>query len=61
MMTVLANDRPVCRWVQDREDIWESACGHLFQFFEDGPVENEFSWCPYCGGELRPVAVDVGS
>ena len=39
-------------WVeQDAEhNVWKcAACGCLHQFEADGPVENSFDYCPYCG------------
>ena len=43
-----------CEWyLESHEDVWESGCGNTFFFNEDGPKENGFKFCPYCGGRLE--------
>jgi len=45
-----------CTWEDDSEEWeeseWRTSCGHMFTFIEDGPEDNEFKYCCYCGGEL---------
>ena len=41
-----------CRWSQDEDGNWKTSCGEMFIFLEDGPKENEFHFCCYCGGAL---------
>lgn len=42
-----------CQWsFDDNEDAWFSSCDDGFVFTEGGPVDNRFSYCPYCGKEL---------
>lgn len=46
---------PTCLWIEDMQvdDVaWQTDCGNLFQFTADGPKENAFTFCPYCGGAL---------
>lgn len=46
---------PVCVWYLDDiggESAWETDCHHTFEFNDDGPVENGFKFCPYCGVAL---------
>ena len=38
-----------CRWEQDDLGQWDAGCGHVFEFIDDGPFENGFRHCPYCG------------
>lgn len=40
---------------QDQEhDVWQCGeCGHLHKFEADGPEENSFDYCPYCGRMIR--------
>jgi hypothetical protein len=38
-----------CSWAVDENGIWSSACGNTFQFETEGPRENRFRLCPYCG------------
>ena len=45
-----------CEWVRDEwEDYFATQCGNTFQFIVDGPEENDFKFCPYCGGRLVEV------
>lgn len=43
-----------CLWTADEEGNWNTACDHVFNFIEGGPVENLFRHCCYCGGKLLP-------
>ena len=46
----------VCEWkYNDTEYYWESSCEHLHIFMSDGPKENEYSFCPYCGKKIKVV------
>lgn len=46
----------VCDWkYNDTEYYWESSCGHLHIFMADGPKQNEYSFCPYCGKKIKVV------
>lgn len=41
----------VCQWTYDDSSAsWDTACKNKFQFFVDGPFDNKFRFCPYCGG-----------
>jgi len=47
----------VCVWGQySYSDIdmgtWQTDCGQIFCFIEDGPKENEMKYCCYCGKTL---------
>ena len=39
-------------WHLTEDHIWQSGCGQSFVFCADGPKENSFRHCPYCGGAL---------
>ena len=41
-----------CKWTEDEDGIWETKCNNLHEFLADGPVDNCFEYCPYCGGEI---------
>lgn len=44
-----------CYWTLSDEfegDAWLSGCSLLHSFFEGTPVDNNFHFCPYCGGFL---------
>ena len=46
----------VCQWkYNDTEYCWESSCDHLHIFMIDGPKENEYDFCPYCGKKIKCV------
>ena len=48
--------RSDCQWSQDEDGNWKTSCGEMFIFLEDGPKENEFRFCCYCGGALTETA-----
>jgi len=42
-----------CKWTYDPSSYsWNTSCKNKFQFLEDGPVENKFAYCSYCGGRI---------
>ena len=46
----------VCEWkYNDSEYYFESSCDHLHIFMSDGPKENEYDFCPYCGKNIKVV------
>jgi hypothetical protein len=49
----LAPVRNVCTWTEDVEGLHETTCGNAFQFYANGPTENGFTFCPYCGGDMK--------
>lgn len=50
--------RDICLWGQDENGIWETGCGHAFEFTDSGPTENYFRFCPYCGKPLEVIQYD---
>ena len=44
-----------CTWTEDEDGAFETGCGDMFDFTNDGPSENGFKFCPYCGGELATI------
>lgn len=38
-----------CLWSEDEDGNWHTSCRQIHIFFEDGPVENFYKYCPYCG------------
>ena len=42
-----------CTWIATEEGQWESTCGNAFEFNDDGPDENGFKYCPYCGKRIE--------
>lgn len=45
--------RPTCGWQPDEYGYWDTDCGRTFCFEADGPNENEFRYCCYCGKVLK--------
>lgn len=47
----------ICKWKQANEDFtdYESECDNLFTFFDGGPKDNHFIYCPYCGKKIAEV------
>ena len=43
-----------CNWQPiDDSEFWGTECGELVEFIQDGPKENKFNYCPFCGREIR--------
>lgn len=45
-----------CKWTceDDGYDVeyYQSACGRAFCFMDGGPTENDYVYCPGCGGRI---------
>jgi rRNA maturation endonuclease Nob1 len=54
-------DKTICFWTQQGgdggtyDDTWEASCDNLFVFNDGTPEQNDFKFCPYCGGKLEQV------
>ena len=49
-----------CRWWLDGDtDVtaYETCCGNMFEFYDGGPTDNKFAFCPYCGARLQDDGV----
>jgi len=49
------DEPPPCEWHLDdigEDSVWETTCGHAFQFNDGGPAENHMAFCGYCGKKL---------
>lgn len=44
-----------CTWTEDSDGVYQTACGHQFQFFDGTPEDNGQKFCGYCGGLLMTV------
>lgn len=43
-----------CKWTAESNfDWWDSECGNTFVFIDGGPADNDFLFCPYCGGSIE--------
>ena len=52
---VPTQDAAMCKWSVDDDGIWNTDCGNAFFFDSDGPHENGFKFCPYCGKGMDAV------
>lgn len=42
-----------CAWLLDEEyQMYETGCGNAFECIEGDIEENNFKFCPYCGGKI---------
>jgi hypothetical protein len=49
------SDVSTCRWYPDPDEfnnIWGTECFNAVSFEVDGPVENGYIHCPYCGSKI---------
>ena len=49
---------PQCRWQEDADGNWDTACGETWTMIDGTPSENHYRFCPGCGKgllELRYV------
>ena len=46
------NEQKTCTWIPDGDGVYEAECGEGFVFECDGPKENHFKFCCFCGGVL---------
>ena len=43
-----------CRWKTDGDTCsWDTSCDNKYQFMYDGPKENDYKFCPGCGGRIE--------
>lgn len=42
-----------CVWRYIVDDYYETDCDNGFTFTNDGPAENGFQVCPYCGKRIK--------
>ena len=49
----MSNELKPCVWSEeDGGGPYETSCGHMFECSSDGPVENGFLFCCFCGREI---------
>ena len=50
----------VWTWEDKENNIWKCGhCGRLHRFEADGPVENGFACCPYCGNAINWICAEA--
>ena len=54
LKAAMAHHDKVCKWTYDNCDgCYETSCKNMFEFTVDGIRQNEFKYCPYCGGKIQ--------
>ena len=52
----------VCAWspydCHEMPGTFETSCDNVFSFTEEGINENQFKFCPYCGGSINEIVLD---
>ena len=48
----------MCTWQEDEEGNWHTGCHNMHTFFDGGPLDNEYQFCPYCGLPLKELKED---
>lgn len=57
-MSVVNKMADKCGWMLEFDGEYHmSSCEQNFIFYEDGPIENGFKFCPFCGKE---IVIDEG-
>lgn len=41
-----------CEWTEDDNGLWNTTCAGTHEFQWGKPSDNNYNWCPYCGGRL---------
>lgn len=49
------NKDDCCEWVMCDEDenVYNTACGNSEMLFDGSPIDNNYSFCPYCGKKIK--------
>ena len=50
----------LCIWFEDDDGTWATSCGQKHEFMCDGPEENHYKYCPYCGKNIETVDFEEG-
>ena len=45
----------ICEWKQDKNGVWETDCGNMFEIIDGTPSDNDLKFCPYCGKNLIQI------
>jgi rRNA maturation endonuclease Nob1 len=47
-----------CDWQENDIGWWDTACNNTYVFIKDGPIYNDFKFCPYCGKSITEIPYD---
>lgn len=47
--------RTTCKWFRKEQSVisWKGSCGIKWDFINEGPLENEMTYCPKCGKKIE--------
>jgi sporulation-control protein spo0M len=54
----MSNTLPTCDWQENDLGWWNTDCDNAHVFIDDGPIYNEFKFCPYSGKPLTETPYD---
>ena len=50
-------DKSPCVWKEEKDIdtcyVYASGCDNPFEFVDGNPKDNNFKFCPFCGGEIE--------
>jgi hypothetical protein len=46
-------DQQECVWTENGRGSWDLCSGNTYEFYNGGPAENGFKFCPYCGKQVK--------
>ena len=50
-----------CEWKQeDHEDVYATECGEVHIFIDGSPIDNNHTYCPYCGKKIKVAPYTEG-
>lgn len=48
-----------CEWHRWESGQYETKCDNVFEFTHEGIKENDFKYCPFCGGSITEKQANV--
>ncbi len=46
--------KPLCMWKYDKNhDMYETSCGNALCLIDGDVNDNNYAYCPYCGGQIK--------
>ena len=51
-VSLLACAPRTCEWHRWESGQYETKCDNVFEFTHEGIKENDFKYCPFCGGSI---------
>ena len=48
--------RKYCEWREDKDGAWDTSCKNKFELTHGTPLDNQMTYCCYCGKPLGQIA-----